>query len=428
MQTRPVITSVLALTALVAIAAAPRLLPVAFAGEAPPVPEVPHVHPVAVQEVGTSWVDSSDLDERDAVAEAPAAQDLVEEPPRITAKPDPAPVSRDIDLVIALDTSGSMEGLLDSTRARLWDIVNAAAEKDPNARIRVGLVTFGSPGVAGPEQGFVKVRSDLTSDLDSLYGKVMALQTDGGEEFVGWTLDTAVNQLSWSSRKGSAKIIFIAGNESADQARESHDFRTVTAQAKERGIVVNALFAGNADQGVRERWADVAKAGGGFYSAIDQQAGTHQIATPQDQKLVELNEALNKTYVGYGARAEEGKANQIAQDANAMRMGGSSAASRAAVKSRSAYDNSSWDIVDGVQKGRVDLAAAPAAALPEPLRELEAEERQQYVEQLASERERLKQEIDKVNDERTRYLRKAKPKRDADGLDDAVMEAMEAQL
>lgn len=425
METRPVVTSVLALTALLAIAAAPRLLPVAFASNTPepPVVEVTTEAP----DTSTSWVDSSELDGRDAVAEAPAA-DLVEAPPKVAPKADPAPISRDIDLVIALDTSGSMEGLLDSTRARLWDIVNAAAEKDPNARIRVGLVTFGSPGVAGPEQGFVKVRSDLTTDLDSLYGKVMALQTDGGEEFVGWTLDTAVNQLSWSTRKGAAKIVFIAGNESADQAREQHDFRTVTANARERGIVVNALFAGNADQGVRERWADVAKHGGGFYTAIDQQAGTHDIATPQDQKLVELNAKLNGTYVGYGARGEEGKANQVAQDANAMRMGGSSAAARVGVKSRAAYDNSSWDLVDGVQNGRVDLAAAPATALPEPMRDLDAEGRQAYVEKLAEEREQIQEEIDSLNEERTRYLRKAKPKKADAGLDDAMLEAMDAQL
>ena len=41
--------------------------------------------------------------------------------------------------------------------------------------LRVGLVSFGSPNVASAEEGFVKVHTDLTSDLDALYGKLMAL-------------------------------------------------------------------------------------------------------------------------------------------------------------------------------------------------------------------------------------------------------------
>ena len=424
-QTRPLVTSVLVFTALLAIAAAPRLLPDAVAKA--PVIETEEITE-AVEEIPADVPTSefSELDERDAVAEAPpVAADIVES--KTVAMPKIEPKSRDVDIVIALDTSGSMEGLLDSARARLWDIVNAAAEKEPNARVRVGLVTFGSPGVAGPDQGFVKVRSDLTTDLDSLYGQVMALRTDGGEEFVGWTLDTAVSDLSWSRSSNAAKIIFVAGNESADQARESHDFRTVAANAREQGIVINALFAGNAEQGIRERWGKVAEAGGGFYSAIDQQAGTYQVATPHDRELEKLNLALNETYVGYGSRGSSGKANQVAQDANAGRMGIGSIASRVSAKGSAAYDNASWDLVDGVEAGAVDVTAAPAEALPEPLRDLEAEERQQYVKDLADKRAEIQAEIDEVSKKRSTYLRKNKKKTEG-GLDDAMLEALDEQL
>lgn len=419
MTTRPIVTVALLLFAGVAVAAAPRLLPVAGAE-----PAVENATESLPEETTTTAVtEESALDERDAVAE------VVEEPARpvppieTVARPK---VQRDVDLVIALDTSGSMEGLLDSARARLWDVVNAAAEKDPDARVRVALITFGSPGVAGPHEGFVKIRSDLTTDLDSLYGQVMALHTDGGEEYVGWTIDTAVNQLSWSKQAGAAKIIFVAGNESADQARETHDFRTVSAQARERGILINAMFAGNAEQGHRERWSEVAQAGGGVYSAIDQAAGTYQVATPLDQTLAELNNRLNGTYVGYGDKGAEGKDNQVRQDANAMSMGMGSMGSRVAAKSKNAYDNASWDVVDAVQSGRLDVAAAPAAALPAPIQSLSAEERQAWVNELAEEREQLKKEIEEVSRKRARYIQEAAP--EADGLDDAILEAIDAQL
>ena len=424
MNKRPVVTSFLVLTAGIAIAAAPRLLPAAGAG---PMEAEPEINPV--EESVVALTEHSELDERDAVAVAPEEPAVAEvvEPVRADPPARAKTKSRDVDLVIALDTSGSMEGLLDSARARLWDIVNAVGDKDPNARVRVGLVTFGSPNVAGPHEGFVKIRSDLTSDLDTLYGQVMALQTDGGEEFVGWTLHTSISQLSWSSSPGASKIIFIAGNESADQARGSHDFRTVAAQAKEQGILINAMFAGNSDQGQRERWAEVAEVGGGVYSAIDQQAGTFQVATPHDEKLQELNAALNETYVGYGRRGGEGKANQMRQDGNAQRMGAASISSRVSAKSKSAYDNAAWDLVDGVEQGALDLSAAPATALPEPLRNLDAEERQQFVEELADKREQLKKEIDEVSKKRKRFMKDSKPA-DADGLDDAILEAIDEQL
>lgn len=417
MTTRPLVTVALLFVAGVAVAAAPRLMPAASA------PVVADEAPVAEVTEVAAVDEESPLDQRDAVAE------VVEEPARPTAPAEPPArpkPQRDVDLVIALDTSGSMEGLLDSARARLWDVVNAAAEKDPDARVRVALITFGSPGVAGPQEGFVKVRSDLTTDLDSLYGQVMALHTDGGEEYVGWTLDTAVNQLSWSRQANAARIIFVAGNESADQGRDVKDFRTVSAQARERGILINAMFAGNAEQGHRERWSEVAQAGGGVYSAIDQAAGTYQVATPLDQELADLNTRLNGTYVGYGERGSEGKDNQVRQDANAMSMGMGSLGSRVAAKSKNAYDNASWDVVDAVQSGRLDVAAAPAAALPAPMQSLSAEERKQYVEELAEEREKLKREIDEVSRKRAEYVEAAAP--DADGLDDAILEAIDEQL
>src|SRR5688572_718979 len=130
--------------------------------------------------------------------------------------PVPLDATRPVDLVICLDTSGSMEDLLDSARARVWDIVNELSRMTPQPELRVGLVTFGSPGVASAEEGFVVLQSDLTSDLDALYGKLMALKTDGGDEMVGWALQAAVEEMSWSPDAKGLRLIFIAGNETAD--------------------------------------------------------------------------------------------------------------------------------------------------------------------------------------------------------------------
>ncbi|MDO8629789.1 MAG: VWA domain-containing protein, partial [Phycisphaerales bacterium] len=202
---------------------------------------------------------------------------------------------RPIDLVICLDTSGSMEALIDSARARLWDIVTSLSRARPTPELRVGLLTYGSPSRSTVSQGWVVRQIDLTSDLDSVYAKMMSFSTDGGDEFVGWVLHDALETMNWSRDPKALKLIFVAGNESADQAKDVYDFRREAALARQKGIIVNAVYAGNRDAGVQERWAEVASCGGGSYTAIDMQCGTVQIETPQDKILIELNMKLNAT-------------------------------------------------------------------------------------------------------------------------------------
>ncbi len=52
--------------------------------------------------------------------------------------------TRPVDVVVMLDTSGSMEDLLDATRARVWDVVNELGRMKPTPELRVGLVSFGT--------------------------------------------------------------------------------------------------------------------------------------------------------------------------------------------------------------------------------------------------------------------------------------------
>src|SRR5262249_532078 len=54
--------------------------------------------------------------------------------------------AKDIDVVICLDTSGSMDGLIDSAKNKLWDIVNELAKIKPAPNLRVGLYSYGNNG------------------------------------------------------------------------------------------------------------------------------------------------------------------------------------------------------------------------------------------------------------------------------------------
>lgn len=336
--------------------------------------------------------------------------------------------TRPVDLVIVLDTSGSMENLLDSARARVWDIVNELGRMTPQPELRVGLVSFGSPEVATEEDGFVAVRSDLTSDLDQLYGALMALSTNGGEEKVGYALQAAVERMSWSPDPEGLRLVFIAGNESADQGVEQVDFRLVAEDARRADILINALYAGARETAVSEKWPEIARAGGGNFSAIDTSIDLAQIATPHDQELLRLNALLNETYLPYGESGEAGLANQRVQDNNATRLGVQSCSSRVVAKGSALYDNSGWDLVDAALKEEFQWSSLRESDLPEVLRPLTHEQRVAHVMGLRAEREKLQESIRETSDTRELFLRKLrKDTVDGMGLDEALRSSLIAQ-
>jgi hypothetical protein len=337
---------------------------------------------------------------------------------------------RPVDLVICLDTSGSMTALIDSARAKLWDIVNEVAQEKPTPRLRVGLFTYGSPNLSTQAQGWVVRQLDLTDDLDTVYAKMMEMSTNGGDEYVGWVLNDALHTMSWSRDPDAVKLIFVAGNESADQAAGYFNFRSAAETARGRGIIINAIYAGSRQTGIAEHWDEVAMHGGGVFSAIDMQSGTVQITTPQDKILIRLNAELNATYVPFGKSGRVGAAKQIEQDRNAEKFGGQSAASRVTAKSSGIYSNSHWDIVDAAEREGFDVGAVATEELPATMKTMSKTERKSYVKQKRRTRRAVQQRIQEVSEQRNEHLKDVRKKR-KDGktsLDDAVRSMIREQM
>lgn len=318
--------------------------------------------------------------------------------------------TRPVDVVVILDTSGSMEDLLDATRARVWDVVNELSRMKPTPELRVGLVSFGTD-LATEDQGYILQHLDLSDDLDEVYSELMGLTIGGGTELVGRALNEALLNMSWSGDYDALRVVFIAGNESADQGVEDDDFRLVARAARDQGIIINSLYAGNREQGVVEKWHEVAQVGRGNFSAIDPSIGSIQIAAPQDNRLLELNAKLNTTYVPYGEKGRDGLANQIAQDSNASRLGVQSCSSRIVAKGGALYNNASWDLVDKTLEEGFDWDSISLADLPEEMQSMTAEERVGYIATRRAEREAIQNEIQSASAEREEFVKKAIAKR-----------------
>lgn len=337
------------------------------------------------------------------------------------------PRPRPIDLAICLDTSGSMEGLIHAARQKIWTVVSELATAKPAPRLRVALLTYGSPG--NDADGHVVVQTDFTTDLDLVSEKLFALGTNGGDEYVGRVVSRALDALAWSTGNG-LRLVFVAGNESADQDT-AKPFRTEASRAAERKIVVNAIYCGGADDGDAGGWRELSLLGKGRFASIDKDHGTVAIVTPFDKELAALSQRMNATYVAYGKKAEEGRARQEAQDKNAVGAGAPAAAERAAAKASGFYDNGAWDLVDRLEKEpTLDLATLKDDELPADLAKVPVAERRAWLEARKAERTRLQAEIKVLDQKRQAHVKAEMAKQrlsDGAGLDRALKDALREQ-
>src|SRR5437660_5187097 len=245
----------------------------------------------------------------------------------------------DIDVVICLDVSNSMDGLIASAKAKLWDIVNDLGKIKPTPNLRVGLYSYGHNNYPR-DRGWVRKDLDLTTDLDSVYQKLNGLTTFGGEEYVARVCRDALAEQKWSADKKALRLIYVCGNEPADQDKQVH-LKDVAQMALKKDIIINTIYCGPGNHPEAKGWKDFTVMAEGRFASIDQQGGTVAIATPQDKKLAELSTQLNTTYVSYGKERvrDEKAANQVAQDKEAAKLAPGVSAGRAVSKAGGLYRN-----------------------------------------------------------------------------------------
>ncbi len=306
-----------------------------------------------------------------------------------------------VQFAICLDTSGSMEGLIDSARQKLWAITNELALAEPTPRLEVALFTFGNDG-HNPENGWVAKHLDFTQDLDAVSELLFSFVTNGGTELVGRVLQAADQQLSWDENPQSLRLLFVAGNESADQDGEV-PFRDAASKLIARDITVNSIYCGNPEDAIAPGWREVALRGDGHFASIDQNGGTLTIATPFDAELTALGTLLNTTYVPYGATGQTGWANQSRQDSNAAQLNSDAAASRATCKASSNY-SCGWDLVDMVREKQIDVTKIVLTDLPESLQSLTIEQVVTHVDTLQVKRSELQEKVAALSKQRQAFL------------------------
>ncbi|HZD51887.1 MAG TPA: vWA domain-containing protein [Woeseiaceae bacterium] len=337
-----------------------------------------------------------------------------------------------IDVVFVLDTTGSMGGLIQTAKEKIWSIATTMASAQPTPEIRIGLVGFRDRG-----DQYVTRIIDLSSDLDSVYAELMDFQADGGgdaPESVNEALYAAVHRMSWTQDEQAYRVLFLVGD--APPHMDYPDdiaYPEILAAAGGRGIVVNTIQCGELAQ-TAARWQQIASLGGGTYFRVEQAGGAVALATPYDEDIAKLSARLDETRLYYGT-AEE-KARMRSKVAATEKLHAS--ASVASEARRGTFNVSSAgeenllgenELVADVTSGRIELDDLAPETLPESLQGKTLAEQKATVFRFAGERGELKRRIQQLAEQREAYLGKkvAEAGGAKDSLDQQIFDAVQKQ-
>lgn len=328
---------------------------------------------------------------------------------------------RAIDIVFAVDTTGSMGGLLEGAKRTVWSIANQVRDIDPNADLRVGLVAYRDLGDTYVTKPFA-----LTDDLDAMYAELSSYRAEGGgdvPENVDAALYEAVHKMNW--RSGAKKMIFLVGDAPPASRGEVPTYELTVKAAAKHQITINTIRCGW-DGETAEAWQKIAHLGGGQFSTIQQDGGVQQIATPYDERMAQLAAEIDATTVIYGdTSVREGYAAKLAAaeaaPAAAKADRGVYYAKKGAVAAKPAED-----AVGGVATGALSIEELDADKLPDELRGKSKADLKAELEARAKKRQAAQKEIAELAKQREEYLKKNA--KDGNGFDAVVKRTLEEQL
>lgn len=231
--------------------------------------------------------------------------------------------TRPLDIVFCLDLSGSTNGLVNDVRDNLWLIANELNAMQPKPDFRLGVICFSRPSF-GKEDGYVKVFSDLTYNLDYIDAELYRLKPsiEKGDQIVSAALSIAVSNMSWSKKDNGLKLIYIVGNGSVSSS--GYEYAKICDNALEKGIIVNSLFVTKSVNKLSDiiGWKRIAEITGGLQTEI--------VVNKKDPlsfwnadlgKLVQKNKTLNNDLQWSGPDSALGRKSMITCDSGAFEAG-----------------------------------------------------------------------------------------------------------
>jgi Mg-chelatase subunit ChlD len=323
--------------------------------------------------------------------------------PRVVAD-EKQPVTKKprIEVVFCLDTTGSMTGLIEGAKQKIWSISNQIAGGKPAPDLKIGLVAYRDRG-----DDYITKVIDLTDDLDAIHGQLKGFKAAGGGDFpesVNQALDDAVNRIKWSTDKDTLRILFLVGDAPPHMDYPDDVKYPVTCKkACEKAIIINTIQCGDHPD-CRKAWQDICRKAEGTYVQIPADGGRVQVvATPFDKDLNAINTEMAKTTLVYGSREQQRADGTKAH--SAARLAAPVAADRAAFNAKSGRV-ASYDLLDNIKQGKVKLETLKKDELPEEMQKMTLTEQKAHLEKLDKRRAELSKRALELDKKRSEFINK----------------------
>jgi Mg-chelatase subunit ChlD len=345
------------------------------------------------------------------------------------AKTAPTPQSKPrIEVCFVLDTTGSMGGLIEGAKQKIWSIANEMISAQPTPELKLGLIGYRDRG-----DEYVVKSFSLTDDIDAIYGHLREFQAGGGgdaPESVNEALAEAIHKMPWSGDSKVLKIIFLVGDAPPHMDYPNGPkYPDLCREAAKKDLIINTIQCGEMAE-TKPIWQEIAKLSEGSYVGISQSGNVAVISTPMDKELSRLNERIGTTLIPYG----DSKLQAEVHAKYAM----AASAPVAAMADRLSYNSKTGkavqgrgELVDALNDKRLKLDEIDQKQLPTELQKLDRNELQKRIAKTRDERADLQNQIVEVSKKREAYIQSENKRLAAEGKGDAfdqkVAETLHAQ-
>jgi Mg-chelatase subunit ChlD len=321
-----------------------------------------------------------------------------------------------IEVCFVLDTTGSMGGLIDGAKQKIWSIANEMISAHPTPELKLGLIGYRDRG-----DEYVVKSFSLTDDIDAVYGHLREFQAGGGgdtPESVNEALAEAIHKMPWSSDSKVLKIIFLVGDAPPHMDYPNGPkYPELCREAAKKDLIINTIQCGEMAE-TKPIWQEIAKLSEGSYAAISQSGNVAVISTPMDKELSRLNERIGATLIPYG----DSKLQAEAHEKYAM----AASAPVAAMADRLTYNSKTGkvvqgrgELVDALNDKTIKLDDIDQKQLPAELQKLGRDELQKQIAKVRDERVHLQKQIIEISKKREAFIKSENTRLAAEGKGDA---------
>ena len=333
-----------------------------------------------------------------------------------------------IEVCFVLDTTGSMGGLIEGAKQKIWSIAKEMISAQPTPELKLGLIGYRDRG-----DEYVVKSFSLTDDIDAIYGHLREFQAAGGgdaPESVNEALAEAIHKMPWSSDKRVLKIIFLVGDAPPHMDYpNSPKYPDLCREAVKKDLIINTIQCGEMAE-TKPIWQEIAKISEGSYVGISQSGNVAVISTPMDKELSRLNERISATLIPYGD-------SKLQAEVHAKYVAAKSAPV-SAMADRLTYNSKTGramqgrgELVDALNDKTLKLDDIDQKQLPAEFQNLDRNELQKRIGKARDERADLQKQIVELSKKREAYIQSENKRLAAEGKGDAfdqkVTETLHAQ-